>query len=138
MRAVTARDDSGAALAGGCDLAQTLSDAGLVPTLLAMLACLAPIQPSGGRPREPDDARGAELQPVAILAANVHDDEWPSRPPYRGYRGDLIAGELSGCGILLGRLRPPLIQNMQGYDANLGLVAATLQHWQVYPVCKSC
>ncbi len=98
LRAVTARDDGAAALVGGCDLVQTLSDAGLVPTLLAMLAQLAPIQPSGGRPRQPDDARGPELQPVTAFDEDAGANQWPTQPPYRGYRGDLVAGELLSSG----------------------------------------
>ncbi len=93
MRSVTARDDGGAALADGADLAPVLLDAGVVQMLLAMLARLAPIQPSGNRPRSPDDARGPDIpQPGVVLTTASDAAQWPARAPYRGYRGDLVAG----------------------------------------------
>ena len=97
LRAITARDDGGTALADGVDLVPALLDAGVLQMLLSMLARLAPMQPSGGRPRSADDARGpACLQPGAAMEMAPDDPQWPLRPPYRGYRGDLVAGALNG------------------------------------------
>ena len=95
MRAITARDDGGAALADGLDLVSTMTDDGVPQMLLAMLARLAPIQPSGGRPRPADDARGPPIpQPGIATETAPGDAQWPAQMPFRGYRGDVVAGAL--------------------------------------------
>lgn len=113
VRDVCARDDSGWGLvavgssASGAqqtsptaDLVAELRSAGVVPSLLAMLKALEPIQnpqqrqAAAGRSVAASDGSGAgggirlaELAPqLAVEAAR-----FPSTPPYPGFRSDLLA-----------------------------------------------
>lgn len=96
LRAVSARDDGGKALAGGCDLVDVLSSQGFVQTLLGMLARLQAITTPGRQPREGDDARGAPVEYPPLLG--LVTDRWPIIQPYEGYRSDIVSGEGSKGG----------------------------------------
>ena len=95
LRAVSARDDGGAALAGGSDLVEALRSQGLVRTLLGMLTRLQPITTPGRQPREGDDARGTPVI-APSLSGTAACPPWPTIQPYEGYRSDLVSGESGG------------------------------------------
>lgn len=103
QRDLCARDDSGAGLSGGSNIAAELQAAGFLPSTLAMLKALVPVQnpqraaaaaaaapPSsaGGG----SDAQGSGI-PVAQLAPQLagRAAAFPAAPPYPGFRSDLLS-----------------------------------------------
>jgi ataxin-10 len=91
LRDVAGRDDGGAALAGGADLAAALHAAGAAPALLAALKALGPpARPRAGAPAQPasDLADGYSQLAVGLAARAAR---LPSAAPYYGYRSDALA-----------------------------------------------
>lgn len=103
QRDLCARDDSGAGLSGGSSLVEELQAAGFLPSTLAMLKALEPVQnpqraaggaaaaaaaPSTAGP----DASGSGI-PIAQLAPQLaaRAAAFPAAPPYPGFRSDLLS-----------------------------------------------
>ncbi|KAK9816619.1 hypothetical protein WJX72_002828 [[Myrmecia] bisecta] len=85
LRDACARDDGGAALSGGLDLAAELHAAGGVQLLLAMLKALTPIRSGvASRTAPPQQAEPAQALREAASC-------FPPRLPYPGFRSDLVA-----------------------------------------------
>ena len=88
LRDLAARDDGGAALAGGGDLVAELAAAGGVRALLAALRALGPVRDA--RRRDAGDP-AAEFAGVAP-ALREEAARFACDPPYEGYRTDLLSG----------------------------------------------
>lgn len=106
LRDIAGLDDDGRGLAGA-SLVEEATSAGLVQLLLCMLKALGPISnpqssAAGGASAQPVTANGgakisslAAGMDVAELAPELRSGaaELPLRPPYRGYRADVLSGE---------------------------------------------
>lgn len=101
QRDLCARDDSGAGLTGGSNLVEELQAAGFLPSTLAMLKALEPVQnpqraAGAAAAAAPStachDASGSGI-PIAQLAPQLaaRAAAFPAAPPYPGFRSDLLS-----------------------------------------------
>jgi hypothetical protein len=100
VRDVSARDDDGRGLSGGGNMVAALQAAKLLPSVLAMLKALEPIQnpqrqqqqvPAGGAgPQAISSGGGVAVTELAPKLAG-RSQRFPATPPYPGFRTDLLA-----------------------------------------------
>lgn len=94
LKELFALDDGGTNVASGRNLGTALCRKGLVPLLLSFLVALGPIKRpngaapcEGGQPQEISTQERALNESITTTAAG-----FPRRPPYLGFRTDIVAG----------------------------------------------
>ena len=149
LRDICARDDDGRGLCiggtttttKGYSLVTEALDAGLVPTLLAMLKAIGPIQ----NPRNPTTTTTTSTSMLVVELAPLLSAQaclYPSHQPYQGYRSDVLAVLANAS-----HKRPRVQQEVSDVDGGIELIMGQCQvdgqsplarEWALWAVRNVC